>query len=38
MALGKIGGARATGALRKASNEKDVVVRNAINRALRGPG
>jgi hypothetical protein len=37
MALGKIGGARATGALRKASNEKDVVVRNAINRALRGP-
>ena len=38
MALGKIGGERATGALRKAANEKDVVVRNAINKALRGPG
>ena len=37
MALGKIGGHRATAALRKASNEKDVVVRNAINKALRGP-
>jgi hypothetical protein len=37
MALGKIGGDRATAALRKAQNEKDVVVRNAINKALRGP-
>jgi HEAT repeat protein len=37
MALGKIGGERATAALRKAQNEKDVVVRNAINKALRGP-
>ena len=37
MALGKIGGERATSALRKAQNEKDVVVRNAINKALRGP-
>jgi HEAT repeat protein len=39
MSLGKIGSDRATSALRKAVNEKDVVVRNAINRALRGgPG
>ena len=38
MALGKIGGHKATAALRKAQNEKDVVVRNAINKALRGPG
>ena len=37
MSLGKIGGERATTILRKAQNEKDVVVRNAINRALRGP-
>jgi hypothetical protein len=37
MALGKIGGHNATAALRKAQNEKDVVVRNAINKALRGP-
>ncbi|HEX2781329.1 MAG TPA: HEAT repeat domain-containing protein [Gemmatimonadaceae bacterium] len=38
MALGKIGGANASGVLRKASmdNEKEVLVRNAINRALRG--
>lgn len=39
MALGRIGGSRATEVLRKAStdNEKEVLVRNAINRALRGP-
>jgi hypothetical protein len=38
MALGKIGTVRATECLRKASaeNEKEVLVRNAINRALRG--
>ena len=38
MALGKIGTAPAMAALRKASseNEKEVLVRNAINRALRG--
>ena len=40
MALGRIGGARANEVLRKAStdNEKEVLVRNAINRALRAPG
>jgi hypothetical protein len=38
MALGKIGTVRATECLRKASaeNEKEVLVRNAINRAVRG--
>lgn len=38
MALGRIGTAAATEALRKAQGEKDVVVRNAVNRALRGSG
>lgn len=40
MALGRIGGSRAIDVLRKAANdnEKEVLVRNAINRALRGPG
>jgi len=39
MALGRIGGTRANEVLRKAStdNEKEVLVRNAINRALRAP-
>lgn len=37
VALGRIGTAKATEALRKASSEKDIVVRNAVNRALRGP-
>ena len=39
MALGRIGGAKAMDVLRKASNdnEKEVLVRNAINRALRAP-
>ena len=36
IALGRMGSAKATEALRKASSEKDVVVRNAVNRALRG--
>jgi len=36
IALGRISGAKATDVLRKASSEKDVVVRNAVNRALRG--
>jgi HEAT repeat protein len=36
IALGRMGTAKATEALRKASSEKDVVVRNAVNRALRG--
>jgi HEAT repeat protein len=38
VALGRIGTARAIEALRKASGEKDVVVRNAVSRALRTPG
>ena len=38
VALGRIATARAMDALRKASGEKDVVVRNAVSRALRGPG
>jgi HEAT repeat protein len=36
VALGRIGSERASEALRRASSEKDVVVRNAVNRALRG--
>jgi len=36
IALGRISGPKATDVLRKASSEKDVVVRNAVNRALRG--
>jgi len=36
MALGKIGSPRALAVLGRASNEKDVLVRNAINKALRG--
>lgn len=37
VALGRIASPKATEALRKASAEKDIVVRNAVNRALRGP-
>ena len=36
VALGRIGGSDAVDALRKAATEKDVVVRNAVSRALRG--
>jgi HEAT repeat protein len=36
IALGRIGTARAQQALQKAVSEKDVVVRNAVNRALKG--
>lgn len=36
MALGKIGSATAIEALRRAASEKEVLVRNAVNRALRG--
>lgn len=36
MALGKVGTATAMAALRKASTDKEVLVRNAVNRALRG--
>jgi hypothetical protein len=38
VALGRIGTPRALESLRKASGEKDVVVRNAVSRALRTPG
>jgi hypothetical protein len=36
MALGKVGSEKATASLRKAVSVKDVVVRNAVNKALRG--
>jgi HEAT repeat protein len=36
IALGRVGTAKSLEALRKASTEKDVVVRNAVSRALRG--
>lgn len=36
IALGRLGSVKAIESLRKASSEKDVVVRNAVNRALRG--
>ncbi|HJU89384.1 MAG TPA: HEAT repeat domain-containing protein, partial [Gemmatimonadaceae bacterium] len=36
MALGKIGNDEAVASLRKASGDKDHIVRNAVNRALRG--
>jgi hypothetical protein len=38
MALGRIGSEAAIGMLRRASNEKEILVRNAVNRALRGGG
>ncbi len=36
MALGRIGTDRATESLRKSVNEKEVIVRNAVSKALRG--
>jgi HEAT repeat protein len=36
MALGKIGTREATDALQRAQGDKDVLVRNAVNRAVRG--
>ena len=36
MALGRIGSEAAIAAVRRASAEKDILVRNAVNRALRG--
>jgi hypothetical protein len=36
MALGRVGTAKAREALQRATSEKEVVVRNAVNRALRG--
>jgi hypothetical protein len=37
MALGRIGTDSALAALRKAGTDKDILVRNAVSRALRGP-
>lgn len=36
LALGKLGSSKAAESLRKAASEKDVIVRNAVARALRG--
>jgi len=36
VALGRVNSPRAQDSLRRASSEKDVIVRNAVNRALRG--
>jgi hypothetical protein len=38
MALGRIKTPKSIESLRKSSDEKDIVVRNAVNKALRGPG
>jgi HEAT repeat protein len=38
IALGRVGTPKAQDALRKAAAEKDIVVRNAVTRALRGGG
>jgi HEAT repeat protein len=38
MALGRVKTPKAIDSLRKSSEEKDIVVRNAVNKALRGPG
>jgi len=38
IALGRVGTPKAIDTLRKAATEKDIVVRNAVSRALRGPG
>lgn len=38
MALGRIGTPNASASLRKSAQEKDVVVRNAVTKALRGGG
>jgi HEAT repeat protein len=38
MALGKIGSAKAMESLNRATGEKDVIVRNAVSRAIRGGG
>lgn len=36
MALGRVGSEAAIATLRRATNEKEILVRNAVNRALRG--
>jgi HEAT repeat protein len=38
MALGKINTPKATESLNRAAGEKDVIVRNAVSRAIRGSG
>jgi hypothetical protein len=38
MALGKINTAKAMESLNRAAGEKDVIVRNAVSRAIRGGG
>ncbi len=38
MALGRVTGTAALDALRRAAADKDLVVRNAVNKALRGGG
>lgn len=38
MALGKINSAKAVDSLNRAAGEKDVIVRNAVSRAIRGGG
>ncbi|MEO7964244.1 MAG: HEAT repeat domain-containing protein [Gemmatimonadaceae bacterium] len=38
MALGRVGSEAAFGALRRAATDKEILVRNAVNRALRGGG
>jgi HEAT repeat protein len=38
MALGKINSPKATDSLNRAANEKDIMVRNAVSRAIRGGG
>ena len=38
MALGKIGSPKAMDSLTRAANDKDVIVRNAVSRAVRGAG
>jgi hypothetical protein len=38
IALGRVNTKKAREALQKASGEKDIVVRNAVNRAMRGTG
>jgi hypothetical protein len=36
MALGKVASAKAMESLNKAAGEKDIIVRNAVSRAIRG--
>lgn len=38
MALGRVGSANAIAALRRSASDKEILVRNAVNRALRGGG